>query len=221
MEAAELAVEGVETTASAGASLGVGASAFATSTGFRNARRSSSCALGIAPIAKRDGVMERDFESHASRRRGELKTPEEIGRIAGERAAARLGAERLPTGKQPVVFDRRVATAFISALLGAISGPAIARGTSFLRDRMGEAVFAPGIDILEDPLRAWGFGSRACDAEGVATKPRALIEDGVLTTWLLNAASARQLDLPLTGHASRHLGAPPGAGVSNVHLAAG
>ncbi|CAN0177691.1 unnamed protein product, partial [Chrysoparadoxa australica] len=140
---------------------------------------------------------------------------------AGERAVARLGSDKLSTGKMPVIFDKRVSTTFISSLLGAISGPAIARGTSFLRDKMGERIFAEGIDIIEDPLRDWSFGARATDGEGLACRPRAIIEDGVLTTWLLNASSARQLGLELTGHASRNLGGPPGVGASNVHLADG
>jgi PmbA protein len=221
LEAAALAVDTVETTAGCGASAGVGGSAFVTSTGFERARLGSRCGLGVAAIARKDGLMERDYDSHSARRHGDLKSAAEIGRSAGERAAARLGADRLDTGKMPVVFDKRVATTFVSSLLSAISGPAVARGTSFLRDKMGEQIFAEGIDIIEDPLRDWSFGARAADAEGIAARPRALIEDGVLTTWLLNAASARQLGLELTGHAARNLGGPPGVSASNVHLAPG
>lgn len=221
MEEAALKVEHVETIASAGASFGAGAVALVTSNGFSAARMNSSCGLGIAPIAKRDGVMERDFKGHSARRFGDLKSAEEIGRIAGERAAARLGSTKMASGKMPVLFDARVATTFVSSFLGAISGPAIARGTSFLRGKMGERIFAEGIDIIEDPLKPWGHGSRAFDGEGVPVKARALIEDGVLTTWLLNASSARQLGLALTGHASQGLGSPPGIRTSNVHLAPG
>ena len=221
MEEAALKVEHVETIASAGASFGAGAVALVTSNGFSAGRRSSSCSLGIAPLAKRDGQMERDFKGHSSRRFEDLKSPEEIGRIAGERAAARLGSTKMASGKMPVVFDERIATTFVSSFLGAISGPAIARGTSFLRGKMGERVFAEGIDIIEDPLKPWGHGSRAFDGEGVPVRARALVEDGVVTTWLLNASSARQLGLPLTGHASQGLGSPPGIRTSNVHLAPG
>ena len=222
MEAAALGVKGVAMTSGCGASAGVGGSAFVTSTGFERARLGSRCGLGVAAIAKDSaGAMERDYDTHAARRRSDLKTAQEIGLSAGERAVSRVGAEKLATGKMAVVFDKRVSTTFISSLLGAISGPAIARGTSFLRDKMGERLFSEGVDVIEDPLRDWSFGARAVDAEGIACTPRALIEDGVLTTWLLNASSARQLGLELTGHASRNLGGAPGVGSSNVHLSPG
>lgn len=221
LEAAARGVSGVHDVASAGASAGTSASAFVTSTGFERARQGSRCGLGVAAIARNAAGMERDYDSHMARRLDLLKSSDEIGRSAGERAVSRLGAEKIGSGKMPVVFDRRVSTTFLSSLLGAISGPAVARGTSFLMDRLGEAVFAEGVDIIEDPLRDWSFGARAVDGEGVACRPRALIEDGVLTTWLLNAASARQLGLALTGHASRRLGGPPGVSAANVHLQAG
>ncbi len=221
LEAAAMGVPGVAMVAGAGASETAAAGAVFMSNGFASSRRSSLRGLGVAPIAKRDGVMERDHESDAARRQSDLKSADEIGRIAGERAVARLGAKKVKTGKAAVVFDRREASTFLSALLSAISGPAVARGASFLRDKMGERIFAEGVNVIEDPLRPWSHGARASDGEGVAVKPRALIEDGVLTTWLLNAASARQLELPLTGHASRRLGAPPGVSASNVHLEPG
>ncbi|MEO1038528.1 MAG: TldD/PmbA family protein [Pseudomonadota bacterium] len=221
MEDAAMAVPGVEAISSSGASESAAASAVVLSNGFSSARRSSMRGLGIAPIAKRDGLMERDYETQSARRAHDLRSAEEIGRIAGERAAARLGAEKLASGKRPVLFDQRNAPSFLSSLLGAISGPSIARGTSFLRDRLGEPVFADSINVLEDPFRPWSHGARPHDGEGVAVRPRALIENGVLTTWLLNAASARQLDLELTGHGARRLGAPPGVSTANVHLEAG
>jgi PmbA protein len=221
LEAAAMGVSGVHAVASAGANAGVSATAFVTSNGFERARQGSRCGLGVAAIAKNDAGMERDYDSHSARRLSLLKGAEEIGRSAGERAVSRLGSDKVGSGKMPVVFDRRVSTTFLSSLLGAISGPAVARGTSFLIERLGEQVFAEGIDIIEDPLRDWSFGARAADGEGVACKPRALIEDGVLTTWMLNAASARQLNMDLTGHASRRLGGPPGVSAANVHLQPG
>lgn len=221
LETAALAVEGIDQVAQAGASYAAGASAFVTSTGFRGTRKGSSNSLGIAAIAKREGQMERDYDGHSARQLKELRSPEEVGRKAAEQAVARLGSQKIKTGKMPVVFDRRVANSFLSSFLGAISGASIARGTSFLRDKLGETVFGEHINIVEDPLRPWGHGSRAFDGEGVPVKARALIEDGVLTTWLLNSASARQLNLPLTGHAGRSLGGPPGTRTANVHLVAG
>lgn len=221
LEAAARGVKGVHDVASAGASAGVSASAAVTSTGFERARQGSRCSLGVAAIARTEAGMERDYDSHSARQLSWLKTPEMIGTSAGERAVSRLGSDKVESGKMPVVFDRRVSSVFLSSLLGAISGPAIARGTSFLIDDLGKKVFADGIDIVEDPLRDWSFGARAVDGEGVACRPRALIEDGVLTTWMLNAASARQLGLDLTGHASRRLGGPPGVSAANVHLQPG
>lgn len=221
MEAAARAVKGVAMVASSGTSLSASAAVMLTSEGFTGIKRGSMAALGIAAVAKSGDTMERDYDQHSMRQRAALRSASDLGRSAGERAVARLGAQKMRSGKMPVVFDERVATSFLGALLGAISGPSIARGTSFLRDRNGERLFAEGIDIIEDPLKNWGHGSRAFDGEGVATRPRAIIEDGVLTGWLLNAASARQLGLPLTGHASADPGGPPGVSVSNLHLAPG
>ncbi|MEQ8434685.1 MAG: TldD/PmbA family protein [Oceanicaulis sp.] len=221
MEAAAMAVPGVAMVASSGASIGAGGSAFVTSNGFERARRGSRCGLGVAAIAKDGAGMERDYDSHSARRLSSLKTPETLGRSAGERAVSRLGGEKLSSGKMAVVFDKRVSTTFLSSLLSAISGPAIARGTSFLRDDLNKKVFAEGIDIIEDPLRDWSFGARGADGEGVACTPRALVEDGVLTTFMMNAASARQLNMELTGHAARRLGGPPGVSAANVHLQPG
>jgi PmbA protein len=151
----------VETTAGCGASGAASASVFVTSTGFERAKLGSRCGLGVAAVAKATAAWNATMTAIQRGGWSTLKTPEEIGRSAGERAAARLGSEKLTSGKMPVVFDKRTATTFLSSLLSAISGPAIARGTSFLRDQMGEQVFAEGIDIIEDPLRDWSFGARA------------------------------------------------------------
>ncbi|MCC5981674.1 MAG: TldD/PmbA family protein [Oceanicaulis sp.] len=221
MEAAALKVQGVAMVASSGASLSAGASVMLSSTGFTGQKRGSLAGLGIAAVAKNGDVMERDYDHHSMRQRSALRSPVEIGTRAGEQAVARLGSEKMSSGKMPVVFDKRVSDDFLGYLIGGISGSAIARGTSFLRTKLGERIFAEGIDVVEDPLKDWGHGSRAFDGEGVACRPRALIEDGVLTGWLLNAASARQLSLPLSGHASASPGGAPGIGVSNVHLAPG
>ena len=222
MEASALAIDGVVTTSGCGASIGVSGSAFVTSTGFERARIGSSCSMGVAAVAKdNDGAMERDYDGHSARRVSDLKTAQYLGNSAGERAVSRLGSEKLESGKMNVVFHKRLSTTFLSSLTGAIAGPSIARGTSFLRDKLGERIFSETINIIEDPLRDWSFGARSADGEGVACKPRALIEDGVLTSWLLNSASARQLELDLTGHASRNLGGPPGVTTSNLHMEAG
>ena len=127
----------------------------------------------------------------------------------------------MPTGRVPVVFDPRVAGSLVSHLASAINGSAIARQTSFLRDRLGERLFRAGIRIVDDPLRRRGLRSRPFDAEGVAGRPIALVEDGVLTTWLLDSATARELGKTTTGHAQRGVSSPPSPAPTNLHLEPG
>jgi PmbA protein len=168
-----------------------------------------------------DGAMERDGEGRSTRYLADLPPLEDIARTAAERAVAALGARKIATQKVPVVFDRRIAKSLIGQFLGAISGTAIARGSSFLKNKLGQQLFSPSVSIIEDPLRVRGLGSCLFDDEGVATKATALIDKGVLTTWLLNTASAKQLGLVTTGHASRGLASPPGVGAHNVTLSPG
>lgn len=168
-----------------------------------------------------DGAMERDGEGRSTRYLSDLPPLEEIARTAAERAVAALGARKIATQKVPVVFDRRIAKSLIGQFLGAISGTAIARGSSFLKNKLGQHLFSPSVSIVEEPLRTRGLGSCLFDDEGVATKRTALIDKGVLTTWLLNTASAKQLGMVSTGHASRGLASPPGVGAHNVILSPG
>tara|TARA_R110002073_G_scaffold3162_1_gene21047 strand:+ start:4322 stop:5683 length:1362 start_codon:yes stop_codon:yes gene_type:complete len=221
VEQAARAIDGVSKTDAAFASFGQGAAAYATTTGFNQGWRKSMYSYGASVIAEKNGAMERDYAATAGRRPGDLRTTLEIGTEAGERTARRVGPQKIESGVQPVVFDRRVATTFLSALCGGISGPAVARGISFLRDKLGQPVFAPGINIVDDPHRAWGHSSCAFDGEGTVNRRSNLIEDGRLTTWLLNSAASRQLKLAPTGHARRSMGGAPGAGPTNLHLEAG
>ena len=142
-------------------------------------------------------------------------------RDIGRRAVARLGARKIESRTAPVIFENRLAAVLLSPFIGAVAGPAVARGVSFLKDKLGERVFAPGLDLIEDPLRPRGLASALFDDEGVAKAPLKLIEDGILTTWLMNASAARQLGLQTTGHASRGLAGPPGVSTANVHLSPG
>ena len=148
-------------------------------------------------------------------------SPAEIGRTAGERAVARLAPRKVKTQKAAVIYDRRVSSSLISAFLGAISGPSVARGVSFLKDRLGEKVFADGIDIIDDPFLERALGCRNHDGEGLPVEKKKLIENGVLTRWLLNTSSAKQLGLEPNGFASGGFGNPPGVGTSNTHIAPG
>jgi PmbA protein len=151
----------------------------------------------------------------------DLPSPDEIGSEAGRRAAASLGARKIASAAAPVIFENRLASSLLGPLIGAISGPSVARGVSFLKDKLGAPLFAPGIAITDDPHVVRGLGSSPFDDEGVANRRMEVVSGGLLTTWLLNASSARQLGLETTGHASRGLAGPPGVGVSNLTLEPG
>jgi PmbA protein len=187
-----------------------------TSAGFAGVHRASGFSISASAIAGDEDGMETGYDGRSTRWDADLPTPESLGSEAGRRAAARLGARKIASTTAPVIFENRLAGSLMSPLIGAISGPSIARGTSFLKDNMGEQVFAKGIYITDDPHRRRGLGSSPFDDEGVANQARDLIEDGVLTTWLLNSSSARQLGLSTTGHASRGLAGPPGVSTSNL-----
>lgn len=165
--------------------------------------------------------MERDYEWRTKRFFADLPSAEEIGRIAGERTARRIGARKVPSQKAAVIFENRLAGRIISPVFSAISGASVARGVSFLKDKLGQRVFAPGFRIHEDPLVKRAMGSRWFDGEGSAVSPTTLIEDGVLTTWLLNSSAARQLGLEPNGHATAGHGGPPGIGTSNLFVKPG
>lgn len=221
IEKAALSVKGVTQAEGASASWSTSGMYFMTSGGFAAGRRSSRHDIGVMALASKDGDMERDADFDGTRWFEDLKDGEIIGISAGQRAVARLGASQMASGQMPVMYDRRVAAGFVGALLGAANGAAIARGISFLKDHLGEQVFAPGIDIIDDPDMLRGHGSRPWDGEGVKTRKYNIVEDGRLTTWLLNSASARQLGLVSTGHGNRSIGSPPSTSSANTYLAPG
>lgn len=220
-ERAALAVAGVTNSSGAGASWSAGFVEMATSDGFRGASRASSYGVGVSVIAERDGKMERDYDGRTTRFLSELPAASALGTRAGERAVARLGARKLESRKAPVIFENRVAARLIGPLFGAISGAAVARGVSFMKDKLGAQVFAKGVTIEDDPFRKRGLSSRPFDGEGAPGMKRHIIDDGVLTTWLMNASAARQLGLKSTGHATLGHGGPPGISSSNVTLQPG
>ncbi|MEZ5938096.1 MAG: TldD/PmbA family protein [Hyphomonadaceae bacterium] len=220
-EAAALAVAGVKQVAQAGASWSNGQTWVAASNGFSASIRGGSANVYAVAIAERDGAMERDYESWSARRKAAMKAADEIGRVAGERAVARLAPRKLDSGSIPVIYENRLASRLLGAFIGAISGPAVARGVSFLREKMGEQIFAKGVNIVDDPLKPRGFGSRSFDGEGRPVSRKALIDDGVLTQWLLNGPAARQLGLKPNGFASYGFGDPPGITTSNITIEPG
>ena len=195
--------------------------ALAATNGFAESYAVSSHSVSASVLAGEGTAMERDYDYATAVYGADLPPAEEIGQSAGERAVKRLGARKMKTAEVPVVYDSRISASLVRHLLGAINGVSVARGTSFLKDRMGERIFAEGINIIDDPLRPRGLRSKPFDGEGLATTRKTVIEDGRLTTWLLDLASARQLGLASTGNASRGTGGPPSPGATNVYLEAG
>jgi len=192
-----------------------------TSGGFYGAHRASAFSVGASAIAAEGETMESGYDGRSVRWQADLPAAEAIGAEAGRRAARALGARKIDSTTAAVVFENRTAMSLISPLIGAISGPSVARGNSFLKDRLGQQIFARGVRLTDDPHRRRGLGSSPYDDEGVANAAHEIIDDGVLTTWLLNSASARQLGLETTGHASRGLAGPPGVSTSNLTLQPG
>jgi PmbA protein len=220
-EEAALAVKGVTKSDGASASVGIGGMVLVTSHGFRGAYLGSNHSLSMTAIAGEGTGMERDYDYSSVRFAADLESAEKIGRSAAMRAVARLNPRKVSTRKVAVIYDRRVAGSLVSHLAGAANGAAVARKTSFLRDKMGEKLFADGIRIVDDPLRKRGLRSRPFDGEGVACKLLALVEDGVLRSWLLDCATARELNLATTGHAQRGVSTVPSPAPSNLHMEAG
>ncbi len=220
-EEAALAVAGITNSEGADAGWGRSRVALVASNGFAGSYAGSNHGVSVSVIGGSGTGMERDYDFASAVYAGDLRAPEEIGRLAAERAIKRLNPRKMPTGKVPVIFDPRVARSFLSHLLGAISGPSIARGTSFLKDKLGERLFPDAISIVEDPHRQRGLRSKPFDGEGIANRRRALIDNGVLTTWLLDLRSARQLKMTTTGHASRGTASPPSPAATNVWIEAG
>lgn len=221
MEDVARAVEGVTNSEGAGASAGRSVIALATSDGFCRGYTSSGYSHYVSVIAGSGGDMQRDSASHSARHVADLDPPERLGLLAAERAVKRLAPTKLPSGSMAVVFDPRVGGGLLGHLIGAISGGAITRKTSFLLDKLGALIFPAGVVVRDDPHRPRGLRSRPFDGEGLATRPMDIIADGKLTSWLLDSASARQLGLQPTGHAARGISGAPGASATNLDLLPG
>ncbi|WP_174280478.1 TldD/PmbA family protein [Sphingomonas bacterium] len=220
-EDAARGVPGVTNSEGGGASASRSVWALATSHGFAGAYAATGYGLSASVLAGTGGGMQRDYAHSSARHRSRLDAPDAIGRQAGERAVARVEPGKLASGPTTVVFDPRVGASLIGHLVGAIGGQAITRRTSFLLDALGTQVFAPGVTIRDDPHRPHGLRSRPFDGEGLPVSPTLIVEAGMLETWLLDSASARQLGLEPTGHAARGVGGGPGVTTSNLYMAAG
>ncbi|KPF87615.1 modulator protein [alpha proteobacterium AAP38] len=220
-EDAARAVAGVTNSDGADASWSRSAVTLVASNGFAGGYGVSRRSLSVSVLAGEGTGMERDYAYHSTVYGSDLESPAEIGARAGRKAVAKLNPRKVKSQTVPVIFDPRLSGGFLGNLCGAISGAAITRGTSFLKDRLGQAVFAPGIQVVEDPHVRRGLRSKPFDAEGLPNHRRNLIEDGVLTTWILDLRSSRQLGLTPTGHATRGTSGPPSPSPTNVYLAPG
>ena len=220
-EDAARAVKGVTNSNGGSASASASTFAVATSHGFAAATRATGYSCSASVVAGEGSSMQRDYGWHSARYQADLEAPDEIGARAANRAVARLNPTRIKPGVMPVLFDPRVATTLLGHFVGAISGSAITRKSSFLLEALGTQVFGKGITINDDPLRKRGLRSRAFDGEGLPVKPMELVSDGVLNGWLAESASARQLGIAPTGHAVRGVSGSPGAGPANLYITPG
>jgi PmbA protein len=220
-EEAARAVKGITNSEGAEAGWARSTVTLAASNGFAGTYRRSYHSFGVAVIAGEGTAMERDYDFSSAVFAADLDSATEIGRRAGERAVKRLSPRKAKTAKLSVIFDPRVSGGILGHLAGAINGAAITRGTSFLKDKLGQSVLPSGMNVIDDPLRPRGLRSHPFDGEGVAPLRRAIVEDGVLQSWFLDLRSARQLGLATTGHASRGTSSPPAPSPTNLYLEPG
>ena len=216
-----LDVNGVSKSIGSGASASNYFVALASSNGFSRSYRRTGFGLSASVISGEGTDMVRDYDGTSANHFSDLETPEKIGRTAGERVVAKINPQKLTSRSAPVIFDRRVSSSLLGHFVGAINGSAIARGVSFLKDELEKQIFKSNINIIDDPLRIRGPASRSFDGEGLAVQRRALIDNGVLTGWILDLRSARQLGMQPTGQGSRGMASQPSPSTSNVHLEPG
>ena len=220
-EAAALAVRGVSQVQAASAAYGRRAVHLAASNGFAGGYTRSSRHLSCVAISGEGTGMERDWHAESRVWQADLPEPAMVGRIAAERAVARTGARKPPSGAFPVLYNERISSGLIRHLLSAINGASVARGSSWLRDAMGDHVLPSALSLVENPLRRRVSGSRPFDAEGLPTQSRVLVRDGLLEGWILDLSSAGKLGLAPTGNAVRGVAAPPSPSASNITLSQG
>lgn len=220
-EAAALSVEGVQQATQASAGYSHRRIHLATSTGFSAGYERSDRGISIGALAGTGDGMERDYDYDSRIFQSDLRDSADIGRIAGERAVSALNPRRPKTGAYPVIFDERISSSLIGHLVQAVNGSMIARGSSWARDLLGQEVLPKALSLIEDPHRPRASASRLFDAEGLQTRTRAIVENGVLTGWTLDLANARKLGLTSTASAARGPSAPPSPTVTNLALTQG
>jgi PmbA protein len=220
-EGAAREVPGITNSEGASAGWGRGAVALVTSEGFAGGYATTNISVSVSVLAGEGTHMERDYDFSSARHGADLGDPQAVGRDAAARTLKRMNPRKVKSQAVPVIFDPRVSNSIVGHLAGAINGISIARGTSFLKEKMGQRIFPAGFRIVDDPHIVRGIRSKPFDGEGVANRAMNLVEDGVLKTWLLDSASARQLGLTTTGHAARGTGGPPSPSTSNLYMVPG
>ena len=220
-EAAALAQSGISQVQSATGGYSAREIHLAATNGFTGGYKRTDRATSCVAIAGTGSAMERDYDGDSRIFQADLRSASEIGQTAAERALARTGATKPPTGSFPVLFDERISSTLIGHLLAAVNGASIARGSSWLRDALGEQILPDHLSVIEDPHRVRVPGSRLFDAEGLATQKRAIIENGMLTGWTLDHANARKLGMSSTANAARGTSAPPSPSNWNIELTQG
>ena len=218
VEAAALSVKGITNSDGGSASHSVVDVLLATSNGFLSGYKRSSHGISAVVISEKNGQMERDYDYSTAVFESDLDSVEKVGKNAANRTLKRLGASKAETGKFPVIYDRRVAPSLVRTMASEINGASVARGTSFLKDKMGKKIAADDLNFIDDPLRPRGMGSRPFDAEGFPVQKRTMVSNGVLNGWFLDLASANKLGLSSGGNAKRSLGSAPSPGSSNFYL---
>jgi PmbA protein len=195
---------------------------FANSRGFVGEYRSSYCSVSTSPIAMcKNGEMQRDYWYSAARTLAKLDSPESVGAEAARRTLRRLDGRRVPTQRVPIVFAPEIARSLIGAIFDAANGDSIYRGASFFTGKLGEQVAAESINVIDDGTIVGGHGSTPFDGEGLPTRRKVIVENGVLKTYLLNTYTARKLNMQSTGNAVRGLAGNPGIGNGNLYLESG
>ncbi len=220
-EDAARAMPGITNSEGAESSWGVVSKAVASTNGLAKGYSRSWSSLAVSVVAGNGTAMERDYDFSTGVYANDLRSPSEIGRSAGERAARRLNPRKTASGNFPIVYDRRVSRSLLGHLSSAVNGGAVTRQTTFLKDKLSEKIFPASITIVDDPLRKRGLRSRPFDAEGIAPRPLTIIDKGVLGGWVLDLRSARQLGLSTTGHAARGISSPPSPSTTNLYLEPG
>ncbi len=220
-EDAARAVSGVTNSEGAETGWGVSYHAIAATNGFARAYSRSRHSLVVSVLAGNGKAMERDYDYTSAVHGEDLRDAAEIGRSAGEKAVGRLHPKKVSSAQVPVIYEPRVAASLLGHLSAAINGAAVARGTTFLRDKLDTAIFPGSVNVIDDPLRRRGLRSRPFDAEGIPTRRLAVVDGGMLRSWLLDLRSARQLGMIATGHAARGISTPPSPSITNLYMEPG